>query len=159
MKGGLTLLSWVTTLITMMWIGFFIFWEISVYLVGTGRPNSCSMSSPSEPGRRIFYLTFCWKWGLSYFKSFTAWSFVDCDNNWLFLILYKEYWISLCTICLISDSDTLISLAMNLIDLLGLLNISQHYLPDKWFRHSHIPGYESDWLARIVEYLSALLAW
>ena len=42
-------------------------------------------------------------------------------KNWHFLILYEEYQMSSCTTCLIRNSDTPVSLAMYLIDLLQLL--------------------------------------
>ena len=60
------------------------------------------------------------------FKSFAAWSFVSymaCDKNWSFFILYEKYWMSSCTTCLMRNSDILISLAMALINLLRSLSI------------------------------------
>ena len=44
-------------------------------------------------------------------------------KNWPFLKMYEKYQISSCTTCLIKNSDTLMSLAMDLIDLLGSLLI------------------------------------
>ena len=62
---------------------------------------------------------------LSLFKSFAAQSFLlsfmPCDKNWLFLILYEKYWMSSCTTGWIRNSDT-----------------------------HKVPGYGPDWLDGIV---------
>ena len=42
-----------------------------------------------------------------------------CDKNWPFFILYEKYRMSSCTTCLIRNSNTPMSLVMDLIDLLG----------------------------------------
>ena len=45
---------------------------------------------------------------LNLLKSFSArsflWSFMICDKNWPFFILYEKYWISSCSRCLIRNS-------------------------------------------------------
>ena len=54
---------------------------------------------------------------VGYHMTLASWSFLTffiiCDKNWLFLILYEKSRMSSCTSCLIRNSDTLISLAMN----------------------------------------------
>ena len=50
-------------------------------------------------------------------------SFMAYDKNWPVFILCEKYQMSSCTICLIGNSDTPMSLAMDPIDLLGLLSI------------------------------------
>ena len=62
---------------------------------------------------------FDWIWCLSLLKNFTVrsilLSFIDCDKNCPFLILYAKYQMSSCTTCLIRNADTPLSLAMDLI--------------------------------------------
>ena len=61
------------------------------------------------------------------FYSFSAGSFflslMARDKKRPFQILYKKYWIYSCITCLIRNSDTSMSLAMDLIDLLRSLSI------------------------------------
>ena len=68
---------------------------------------------------------FRWKGFLSLFKGLAAWSFLlsfkACDKNCPFLILYKKYWMSSWTTCLIRNVETCMLLAVNLIDLLKSL--------------------------------------
>ena len=49
--------------------------------------------------------------------------FMACDKNRLFLILYEKYRMSSSTTCLIRNSNIPLFLAMDVIDLLGLLPI------------------------------------
>ena len=55
--------------------------------------------------------------------------FMTCDKNWPFLILYKKYRMSSCTTCLIRNSNTPMSLAMDLIDLQGSMLIMASISP------------------------------
>ena len=99
------------------------------YLVRTEEANSCSMSSPSDPGRnfshlRKILLIFSW-WGcLSLFKSFAMQtfllSFMACDKSWPLLLLCQKYQMPSCSTCIIGNSVTPMSLTMVLIDSLGL---------------------------------------
>ena len=68
---------------------------------------------------------FNWRGCLNLFKSFAAQSFylafMACDKNWPFLILYEKYRMSSCTICLIKDSDTPMSHAIELLWLVRIV--------------------------------------
>ena len=64
---------------------------------------------------------------LDLFKRFAAQSyllsFMACSKLPPFFIFYEKYWMSSCLTCWIRNSDTLMSLAMDLIEMLGSLSI------------------------------------
>ena len=108
------------------------FSSILLHLIEAKHANSCSVNSPTAPCRNTSHVgktKACLVGGddLSLLKSFTAqsflYSFMACDKNWPFCILYEKYQISSYTTCLIRNSDTPMSLAMDLIDLLGFLSV------------------------------------
>ena len=124
----------------MDWV--FGFHHYQYILLETEQSIVCSMSLPSDSGRIFSHLKkqkknknkqsmFGWRGCLSLLKSFAAQSFLlsfmACDKNWPFLILYEKYQMSSCTICLIRI--TLIFLTIDLIDLLGSLSIKAWISP------------------------------
>ena len=91
----------------------------------TEQTSSCSVNSPSDCDKKFSDKkeSMLIGWGcLNLFKSFSVWCFLlffmVCDRNCLFFILYEKLWIFLCTTCLIRNSNTPMSLAINMMDLL-----------------------------------------
>ena len=56
-------------------------------------------------------------------------SLITCDKNWFFLIFYEKYQMSSCTTRLIRNSNTTMSLAVDLIDFQGSLLIMVRIIP------------------------------
>ena len=129
MNRSITSLLLLTTLNTTMWTGCLVF--ILVHLVETEEDNSCFLSSLSDPGRKFSHLRkvkYVWLQGMlelvlkALQHSFSS-SFIACDKNWLFLILYDKYQMFSCTTLLIRNPDTPMSLATDLTELLGSLSV------------------------------------
>ena len=124
MNGGITSPSLLTSQKTMMWIGYFVFIPIDTSCGDKASQWLFSGFTMSE----IFIIDgkkqsmFNWRWCLSLFKNFAAWSFLlsftAYDKNCPFLNIWK-YWMSSCITCSIRNLNTPISLAMNLIILPG----------------------------------------
>ena len=114
MNGGITSSSQVTTQTPWCGLGVW-FSSIMIYLEGTEQPNGYPVSSPSDPGRNLSHLrknktcsvgVDAWVF-LKIFqvRSFLL-SFMACDKNWIFLILYKKNRMFSWTSYLIRNSDT-----------------------------------------------------
>ena len=108
----------------------FFFFHYRLHLVGEKQANVCSLDSQTDPGRSFSpekkQYMFGWKGCLRFFKNFLTRSSIfqgQRKKNWSFHVLYEKYEMYSCIICLIRNSDTSMSLAMNLIDLLGSFSI------------------------------------
>ena len=111
----------------MMWSGFLFFIIISTSCGGSASQRLyCEFTSWKN---KVYLIEGdAWVYSKTLQHSLSL-SFMACDKNWLFLILYGKYQMFLCTNCLIRNSDAPISWAIELIVWLGLLSIIARISP------------------------------
>ena len=124
MNAGIMLPSLVIASNTIIWTRHLVFINISTSCGDrTSQPLFWSWQEffSSKKTQSIFD----WRRCLSLLKSFAAFllSSMACNKDWAFLILYEKYWMSSCSTSLIRNSDTSMSLPIDLLDLLGSLSI------------------------------------